>query len=247
MCWRGFRGSGESRFLPSQSRRRGLITPLSFGAPWRCGGGAHDPVGCAYKAASHLCQPVRVGGQGQRYGGAVPCGRCPEAFNQHIVELKGEGLTGVEDVGVLKLLKIRVCINLSELCLPSSGPSVTPACRVWSRYCWVRGGGWPSGTWSGTSTNSTSTPTTSRCLEYVFQRRSFPTISPRSWRQLVRTACPSHPALPSLAARASDAGPMLGQGCLCHEIIHRPRARCAQRLPHRRLRHRGPHQGSVPA
>ena len=41
-----------------------------------------------------------------------------EAINQHIMELKGEGLTGVEDVGVLKLLKIRFCINWSELLNP---------------------------------------------------------------------------------------------------------------------------------
>jgi hypothetical protein len=128
MCWRGFRGSGASHPRvggEALSRISPLVPP---GAA--AGGGAHDPVGCAYKAASHPCQPVRVGGQGQRCGGAVPCGRCPEAFNQHIMELKGKGLTGVEDTGVLKLLKIRVCINLSELCLLSSGPSVTPACRV---------------------------------------------------------------------------------------------------------------------
>jgi hypothetical protein len=41
-----------------------------------------------------------------------------EAINQHIMELKGEGLKGVEGVGVLKLLKIRFCINLSALVNP---------------------------------------------------------------------------------------------------------------------------------
>lgn len=41
-----------------------------------------------------------------------------EAINHHILELLGEGLTGVEEVGVLKPIKIRFCVNLSELLNP---------------------------------------------------------------------------------------------------------------------------------
>ena len=41
-----------------------------------------------------------------------------EAINQHIMELRGEGLMGMEDVGVLKRVKIRFCIDLSALLNP---------------------------------------------------------------------------------------------------------------------------------
>ena len=41
-----------------------------------------------------------------------------EAINHHILELMGEGLRGVEQVGILKPIKIRFCVNLSELLNP---------------------------------------------------------------------------------------------------------------------------------
>jgi hypothetical protein len=41
-----------------------------------------------------------------------------EAINQHIMVLKGKGLKGMEGVGVLKLLKVRFCIDLSKLLNP---------------------------------------------------------------------------------------------------------------------------------